>query len=457
MHKNNMARAVHDGLIERKDDAGGEAPAVGEIKTLLEKQGRAWEEFKAANDERLKKLEKGESVAELEVKLNKINKAVEESSNELVEISKRLNRKGLGDGGDSEGDQKELKRFNATAQAVANEKGRVYSPLDGRGYADYKNGVTAYLRRGIEQMSDAERKAINVGSDPQGGYLVGETTEAGIDRVVQRFSAMRQLARVIQIGTPSYKKLVKVTGTSGATTGNETTAPTQGTSQTWSELEFRTGTYLSDQRITSEALEDAVQDVEADLTEEIGIELGEKEGQDFINGDGVNGPRGIQSYTMIANASYAWGKTGFIVSGAAAAFAASNPSDALIDLQHALKRQYRAGASWTMNDAVLGTIRKFKDGQGNYLWAPSGLLNGAVGVLLGHPVVTDDFMPDLAANAFPVAFADFKRAYYVVDRKGIMILRDPYTAVPYVKFITRKRIGGGIANFEAVKFLKCST
>lgn len=454
---------LHRALFERKDDTGGGgggAPALTEIKNLVTAQHTAWEEFKKTNDEREKALEAKNHarVTELEAKLDKINKDVQESGNELVEIAKRMNRKGLGgDDGETADEQKELKRFNATAQAVASEKGRAFAPLTGQGYNEYKNGVTAYLRRGIEQMSDAERKAINVGSDPQGGYLVGETMEAGIDRVVQRFSAMRQIARVIQIGTPSYKKLVKVTGTSGATTGNETTAPTQGTSQTWSELEFRTGTYLSDQRITSEALEDAVQDVESDLTEEIGIELGEKEGQDFISGDGVNGPRGIQSYTMIANASYAWGKTGFIVSGAAAAFAASNPSDALIDLQHALKRQYRAGASWTMNDAVLGTIRKFKDGQGNYLWAPSGLLNGAVGVLLGHPVVTDDFMPDLGANAFPVAFADFKRAYYVVDRKGIMILRDPYTAVPYVKFITRKRIGGGIANFEAVKFLKCST
>lgn len=456
MNKNTLARSVNHGLWERKDENNDPAPAVGEIKTLLEKQGRAWEEFKAANDARLAKLEKGESVAELEAKLKKIEEEVKTSSKDLVDIATKLNRPRV-DSEQSEKSVTELKRFNATAQAIANEKGRAFQALSAEQYAEYKNAQHAYLRRGVEQMTDAERKAINVGSDPQGGYLVGETMEAGIDRVVQRFSAMRSIARVIQIGTPSYKKLVKVTGTSGATKGGETTAPTQGTSQTWSELEFRTGTYLSDQRITSEALEDAVQDVEADLTEEIGIELGEKEGQDFINGDGVNGPRGIESYTMVANASYTWGSTGFIVTGNASAFASSNPSDALIDLQHALKRQYRAGASWTMNDAVLGTIRKFKDGQGNYLWAPSGLLNGAVGVLLGHPVVTDDFMPDLGANTFPVAFADFKRAYYVIDRKGIMILRDPYTAVPYVKFITRKRIGGGIANFEAVKFLKCST
>ena len=100
-----------------------------------------------------------------------------------------------------------------------------------------------------------------------------------------------------------------------------------------------------------------------------------------------------------------------------------------------------------------------KDGQGNYLWgntAPSNLMAGAVGTLLGHPVVTDDFMPDLGANAYPVAFGDFNRAYYIVDRKGVSVLRDPAGAFPYVRFLSRTRSGGGIANFEALKFLKCA-
>jgi hypothetical protein len=204
------------------------------------------------------------------------------------------------------------------------------------------------------------------------------------------------------------------------------------------------------------ALLPAVDDPRA-LLEEMGIEFSEMEGQDFISGDGVNGPRGMQTYGIVANASYGWGSVGYIASGGAAGFAASNPSDALIDLQHGLKRQYRAGASFVMNDATLGTIRKFKDGQGIYLWAPSKLLEGAVGQLLGQPVVTDDFMPDLGSNTYPIAFGDFKRAYYVIDRKGVSILRDPFTAVPHIKFVARRRVGGGIANFEAFKLFKCAT
>lgn len=431
---------------------------LSEVKSLIEAQGAAWEEFKKTNDARLVAVEKGQSTADFDAKLAKLESALTQTTNDVKDVALKSQRPIMGDGDKAEA--RELKSFNATAQALSMQAGRTFQPLDAKAYGEYKSAMETYFRRGEARLTDAERKAINVGTDPQGGYLVGETMEAGIDRVVQRYSVMRQLARVISIGTASYKKLVKTTGTSGATTGGETTAPTQGTSPTWAELEFRTGTYLSDQRITTEAMEDAVQDVETDLTDEIGIEFGEKEGQDFIDGTGVAGPRGMQSYSIVANASYAWGSVGYIASGHASTFATTNPSDYLIDLVHALKRQYRAGAAFSMNDSTLAAIRKFKDGQGNYLWgmtAPSNLMQGAVGTLLGYPVATDDFMPDLGSNTYPVAFGDFKRAYYVIDRKGIAILRDPYTAVPYVKFVARKRVGGGIANFEALKFLKCAT
>lgn len=429
---------------------------MSEIKRLVEDQGKAWDQFQKDNDERIAKLAKGESVADLEAKLSKANDDLNNFGKELKELALKSQRP-VASAETEAKSAKELGSFNAKAQAMAIENGKSFAPLSAEGYAAYKAAQSKWIRKGAESLTSDEVKAINVGTAAQGGFLVGEEMEAGIDRVVRRYSAMREIATVRSIGAATYKKLVKTSGTSGGTRGGETTAPTQGNSPNWVELEFKPGTYLSDQRITSEALEDAVQDVESDLMEEIGIEFAEMEGADFITGDGVNGPRGIHTYDIVANASYAWGKVGYIASGGAAGFAASNPSDALIDLQHGLKRQYRGNAVWTMNDATLGAIRKFKDGNGLYLWAPSMLMQGAVGQLLGHAVVTDDFMPDLGSNAYPIAFGDFKRAYYVVDRKGIAILRDPYTAVPYVKFVARKRVGGGIANFEAVKVLKCAT
>jgi HK97 family phage major capsid protein len=432
-----------------------------EIKDLSEK----WDKYAEAQtvhqklvDERIAKLEKGDSVADVEAKLSKANEAMTALEKEVKELSLKGNRPNQSSE-KAEAAEAALKSFNLRLQANAMEAGKSFAPVTGDQYAEYKAAWGSYIRKGVDGLTETEKKTINVGTSTQGGFLVGEEMEAGIDRVVQRYSAMRQVARVVPIGSASYKKLVKTSGTSGASRGGENTAPTNGTSPSWVELEFKPGTYVSEQRITSEALEDATQDVGADLEMEMGIEFAEMEGTDFISGNGINGPRGLTDYTKVANASYAWGSVGYVASGHASSWAASAPSDYLIDLVHALKRQYRAGASFLMNDATLGSIRKLKDGQGNYLWGMTkeAFMAGAVGNLLGYNVVTDDFMADIGADAYPIAFGDFKQAYYVIERKGIAVLRDPATAFPHVRFLARRRVGGGIAKFEAVKLFKIAT
>ena len=63
-------------------------------------------------------------------------------------------------------------------------------------------------------------------------------------------------------------------------------------------------------------------------------------------------------------------------------------------------------------------------------------------------------MLDIAANALSISFGDFRAGYLVVDRTGVRVLRDPYSAKPYVLFYTTKRVGGGVQNFEAIKLIK---
>ena len=102
----------------------------------------------------------------------------------------------------------------------------------------------------------------------------------------------------------------------------------------------------------------------------------------------------------------------------------------------------------------MAAIRKFKDGQGNYIWQPQVISGGVAETLLGYPRYSDDNMPDVAANAFPLAFADWRRGYLIVDRRGILIVRDELTEKPWVKFWTTKRTGGGVQMFEAIKLMK---
>jgi HK97 family phage major capsid protein len=142
-----------------------------------------------------------------------------------------------------------------------------------------------------------------------------------------------------------------------------------------------------------------------------------------------------------------------VATGTSGALPASNGSDVLIDLVYALKAGYRQNANWVMNRKTQGALRKLKDADGNYLWQPSATADGRAS-FMGFPLVEAEDMPNIGANSLSVAFGDFRRGYLIVDRQGVNVLRDPYSSKPYVLFYTTKRVGGGVADFDAIKLLK---
>jgi HK97 family phage major capsid protein len=127
----------------------------------------------------------------------------------------------------------------------------------------------------------------------------------------------------------------------------------------------------------------------------------------------------------------------------------------LVELIYTLKSGYRQNANFVMNRKVQAAIRKMKDTTGNYLWTPPAVIGGNAS-LMGFPVLEAEHMPDVAANSRSVAFGDFARGYLIVDRIGVRVLRDPYSAKPYVLFYTTKRVGGGVQDFDAIKLLRFS-
>ena len=204
---------------------------------------------------------------------------------------------------------------------------------------------------------------------------------------------------------------------------------------------------------TAALLDDAVVDLDQWISGEVEAAFAEQEGAAFVTGDGANKPRGFLDYTQVADASWAWGKLGYVPTGVSGALPAEDPSDVLIDTIYALKAGYRQNASWVMNRKTQASIRKLKDGDGNYMWQPPAS-PGSRAMLMGFPLVEAEDMPDIAADATPIAFGDFRRGYMVVDRTGVRVLRDPYSEKPYVLFYTTKRVGGGVQDFDAIKLLK---
>ena len=443
---------------------------INEIKTLIENQGKAFDAFKTTHSEELAELKKGINDPVLTERLNKIETSLDASLEaktaidaaiaaevkEREELEIRLQRFGVKGTGDAARVEVELKSFNATLTAEAAQRGQQSAPLDQKAYDEYKAAFNAMLRKNQQVLTADEVKTLSAGSDPDGGFLIPEEATGRIVKKVFETSPIRQIASVQNISTSALEG-IEDTGEAGAGyagehgTSGDTTTPQIG------RWRIECFTIDTEPKATQQLLDDAAIDVEAWLSGKVGNKLGRFENAEFTAGS-ANKIRGFAGgYATAADngSGVTWGKIGFLKSGADGAFVADPafPADKLFDLIGLLKNDYLANASIVTRRAVITMMRKFKSTTGDYLWQPS-LIAGNPEMFAGLPLFRAEDMPGLAAGSLSLAVGDFAQAYQIVDRMGIRVLRDPYTAKPYVKFYTTKRTGGGVVNFEAIKLMK---
>jgi phage major capsid protein, HK97 family len=412
--------------------AAPEVKAVPETVTAaFDEFMEAFEAFKEVNDRRLGEIEQ-KLTADVVTrdKMDRINRAMDDQKKVLDQLLLKKARPQLGSGG-------------------GHGRGPELSPEA----AEHKAAFDAYVRRGEEAgLRELEAKAFSSTTGADGGYLVPPETDTEIGRRIAVVSPMRALSTVRTVSSAVLKKPF---ATSGLSTGwvAETAARPQTNTPQLAELSFPTMELYAMPAATQALLDDSAVDIEAWMAGEVDLVFAEQEGDAFIRGDGVNKPKGFLSYTTVADASWTWGNIGYVATGSAGAWKTSGPSDTLVDLVYALKAGHRQNGTFMMNRKTQGDIRKFKDADGNYLWRPPASA-GQPASLMGYPIAEAEEMPDVAANSLSVAFGDFRSGYLVVDRAGVRILRDPYSAKPYVLFYTTKRVGGGVQNFEAIKLVK---
>jgi HK97 family phage major capsid protein len=312
--------------------------------------------------------------------------------------------------------------------------------------------VDKYLRKGLE--AGVELKAVTGVSDSAGGYAVPEEIDAEIDRVLTSISPIRAIANVVKVGTSGYRKLVTRGGTPSGWVSETAGRPETGTSE-FVEVAPPFGELYANPAASQAMLDDAAFDVEAWLANEIATEFARAEGAAFVNGSGVNRPKGfLAAPTAIqVDSIRPFGTLQVVHSGAAGGFPASNPQDKLIDLVQSLRPPYRQGATFVMNSSTAARIRKFKTADGAFVWQP-GLTAGQPDSLLGYPVVEAEDMPDVAADSLSIAFGNFRAGYLIAERTETQILRDPFTNKPFVHFYATKRVGGQVVNSEAIKLMK---
>lgn len=310
--------------------------------------------------------------------------------------------------------------------------------------------VDQYLRRGAE----LELKSFNSLVPAEGGYALPKEIDAAIDATLKSVSPIRSIATVVKVGSAGYRKLVTSNGVASGWAAENGPRPETGT-PVFNEVLPAFGELYANPFATQAMLDDAEFDVEAWLAAEIAGEFARAEGTAFVSGNGVNRPRGFlagPAPVATGDGSRPFGTLQFVATGQAGGFGTS-PQDRLIDFVHTLRAPYRQGAVWVMNSATLATVRKFKTSDGAFLWQP-GLVAGQPDTLLGYPVVEAEDMPDIAANSLSIAFGNFRAGYLIAERSETAILRDPYTAKPYVSFYATKRVGGTVSNSEAIKLLK---
>jgi len=361
----------------------------------------AFEAFKDVNDRRLDEIER-KLTADVVTrdKMDRINRAMDEQKKALDQLVLKKARPALGrpDGPSPEA-------------------------------AEHKAAFDAYIRRGDEAgLRELEAKAFSAGTGADGGYLVPPETDTEIGRRLSVVSPIRSLATVRQVSGAVLKKPFSPAGLTAGWVAETASRPQTATPQL-SELSFPTMELYAMPAATQALLDDAAVDIEAWISGEVDIVFAEQEGTAFTTGDGTNKPKGILSYTTVAEASWTWGNIGYIASGAAGAFKSTGPSDALIDTIYAVKAGHRQNAHFLMNRKTQGEIRKFKDADGNYLWRPPASA-GQPASLMGFPIAEAEDMPDIGANSLSIAFGDFRAGYLVVDRMGVRVLRDPYSAKP---------------------------
>ena len=408
-----------------KETKQAPAPALAhgqEARAVVHEMMAAFEAFKGANDARLDEIEK-KAAADvlLEEKVARIDQAVASAQARLDRMMSQARRPALG--------------------------GEAAEPVSA---PEAKAAWDGYLKTGASYGLEV-KTGLSTGPS-SGGYVVPFETERAIERRLMAASPMREIATVRTVGAGVFKKPVSTAGIASGWVA-ETAARPETDPATLALLEFPSADLYASPAATQTLLDDALINLDEWLAAEVEDAFAAQETAAFVTGDGTNKPKGFLSYTTVADASHAWGEIGYVASGAAGAFASTNPADRLIDLIYAPKAQYRPNGRFVMNRKTVSTVRKFKDADGNYIWQPA-TRPGETASLLGYAVTEIETMPDIAANSLSIAFGDFQRGYLIVDRAGVRVLRDPYSAKPYVLFYTTKRVGGGVQNFDAIKVMK---
>ncbi len=401
-----------------------------EIKSAIQNLGETFEQFKQAYDEKLENVAKSEADPLLDEKLAKI----EAKMDSLEDVNQAITKQ--------QAAQENLKEQMEQIHTVVT---RPNSGFETKQVDATLKAFDQYCRKGLDKLEPDERKALTVSNDSTGGFLAPPEYVRELIKTITEISPIRSIARIRQTAQRSIQ-VPKRTGQFAAAWVAESGTRTETTGYTVGLEEIPAHEYYALIDISEQDLEDTVFDLEAEMQSEFAERFALLEGTAFVSGDAVGKPEGFMTNSSVAE----------VVSGNASNLLA----DGLITLVHSIKAEYARQGTFVFNRSTLAAIRKLKDTAGQYVFQPGMMLTGGVtNTILGFPYVQATDMPDVGAGNFPIAFGDFRRAYMIVDRINLAVLRDPFTQATTgnVRYVARKRTGGQVVLAEAIVKQKVST
>jgi HK97 family phage major capsid protein len=319
----------------------------------------------------------------------------------------------------------------------------------------HKKAFGAYLRHGDDEALRGltlEGKALSTAVPGDGGFLVSPQMADTVKSMLVATGSIRSIASVVTVESSNYDVLIDRSDV-GAGWITETGSVTETATPLIERISIRLHQLAAMPKASQRLLDDSAFDVEGWLAEKIASRFIRSESAAFVNGDGVDKPKGFLLPPKVTNATWTWGNLGYVASGAAADFPTTNAVDCIVNLVYALAAPYRANATFVMNSKTAGAVRKMKDADGRFMWA-DGLAVAEPPRLMGYRVLICEDMPDIAANAHAIAFGDFAAGYTIAEQTDLRILRDPFSAKPHVLFYATRRVGGDVSDFAAIKLLR---
>lgn len=393
------------------------------ITELRDKRAKTWNAMESFLETH--RNEKGVLSAEDDATYSKMEADMESLTNEI----KRMERK--------ETIEAELNKPCATPIIARPMPNMEEDEKSGRASKNYKKSFWNLMRS--KMVNPGVMDALQIGTDTEGGYLVPDEYEKTLVEALEEENIFRKLAHVIN--TASGDRKIPVVASKGNASWVDEEGAITDSDDSFSQVSigaYKLGTLI---KVSNELLNDSVFNLEAYISKEFARRIGNKEEDAFFNGDGVGKPTGI------------FNKTGGASVGVTAASATAITADELIDLFYSLKAPYRKKAVWVLNDSTVKAIRKLKDANGNYLWQPA-LTAGTPDTILGRPVFTSAFVPEIKAGAKTIAFGDFSY-YWIADRQGrnFKKLSELYAATDQTGFVATQRVDGKLILPEAIKVL----